>query len=300
MSITNLAGHGALKRVAKALPPGVPIMVPTVSAEAWSILSAKTEPNALEAAPVAIATPATPPIVDRVLSEPGFGDDDLDVLENAARRLPGGGLRELSGKYSCSIGRNLFGSDRRGIYYAQITRSGRIEAADTRGTLPFHAMAITAELGWQLPQFRERLSCELRPISCCFVNVERLAELARPLTGLVGEPELSPNGLRLVLDGTSAARAGLPMNDHRAGCCCGCAVRVEVDAVIDIGFSGHVSARMRARPTGYGPHGERYDEAYSSSLPVLAGRVMAELKAIARSADAEPQTAQLFTSEILL
>jgi hypothetical protein len=76
-------------------------------------------------------------------------------------------------------------------------------------------------------------------------------------------------------------------------------VRAEDDAVIDIGFSGHICARTRSRPT-QGLHGATYGGTLSSSLPVLAGRVMAELKAIARGAGAELQTAHLFTSEVLL
>ena len=43
----------------------------------------------------AIAAPATPAIIERVFAESGFGDDDLDALEKATKRLPGGGLREL-------------------------------------------------------------------------------------------------------------------------------------------------------------------------------------------------------------
>jgi hypothetical protein len=111
-------------------------------------------------APVAVieATPAIAPrglrpaIIECVFAETGLGGDDLDALEDPAGRLPGGGLRELGDKYSCNIGRSLC----RGIYYAQIARSGHIEAAHSRGVLPVHAMAIAAELACLLPQFGDR------------------------------------------------------------------------------------------------------------------------------------------------
>ena len=92
-----------------------------------------------------------------------------------------------------------------------ICRSGRIEAAGDRGTMQLHALALYGELVWALPRLANRLSCELRPTGCHFVNAERLAELARSLVGLSGEPELSPTGLRFCLDATSPARQGLPL-----------------------------------------------------------------------------------------
>src|SRR5262249_53215814 len=137
-------------------------------------------------APTSPAAPTIkwPEIAEIHYAEPGFGDADLDRLDQAARRLPGGGLSEFADKASYAIGRALPGHDRRGIYYVQICRSGRIEAADLRGTLQQHAMAISAELAWAQPQYRDRLNCELRPTGCHLVSVERLAGLARLLVGL--------------------------------------------------------------------------------------------------------------------
>ena len=85
----------------------------------------------------------------------------------------------------------------------------------------------------------------------------------------------------------------MPMSGHRAGC--GCAVRPEDDAVIDIGFSGHICARTR----GMRPPGKRYDETLGSSLPVLARRVRAELAALAIACGAEAVVAQLCDSAVL-
>src|SRR5262249_22584830 len=148
------------------------------------------------------------------------------------------------------------------------------------------------ELVWALPRLANRLSCELRPTGCHFVNAERLAELARSLVGLSGEPELSPTGLRFCLDATSPARQGLPLPGHQVGCSDGCNVRPEDTAVIDIGFSGFVHAATRPATMT--------DASLSRSLPVLASRVRTELKAAARKAGVAAWTTQLFTSEALL